>query len=364
MIPASAFCFSAPVGSATFVMYGCCKNDCCWGTGPMATPKGVEVAWNWFDTTLSTQINMLGDATESSQNMLTATFSESKKLSMQTIEDMIKGYSNAKEKMNQAYYFGEVSEAYLGDHIENMTPKIKIGNNAEKILSTTLNEDINQHANSYNHSHEIMDRYSSQNMDDIITQNAIPKKNSYQLSEFEKAIVNMKNIVNPFPSSTISDNTKETQSGKDYLVLKNIIKSNNAVSQKIINEIVSSYTPTLDVGDDVQAINEQIDDAGQSVQIVDNKISPMSYLQYMSDMRFGDNKWIFGPSGLTSMSKTGVIREVLILESLLLEVDKRIAERLYQMNVALAQMTSDKVRTNDMVMNKELSNVINAFLYN
>lgn len=341
-LPSTGHTNLAPVGPPAFVPYDCCCSPsdciCCWGTGPMLTPKGVDMAWEWFQKMLVSQFELIGPALESGQGKITKMVEETQKLKMKQLSIIAKNFSNAQEKNKRTAVYGEMGRSYLWEETSSDKPVLKSSKDAHKKLKKTLDEDALRHTKSFYNSTDVSGRLFEQETDDVSATKILPAHKTFDVQEGQEIMDVSKNIIDPMPVPNITSGLKDTSSGQTYDTLGKLKQAEIVLASNVINSVLAGYAPVADLGEQVEDIYRKVknDDSISPPQLTDDGISLFGYLDFMSDVRFGSDAWMSGGKGMSVRNRMGILKEVLIVESLLMEVERLKMERLSQISALMA----------------------------
>lgn len=349
LLPVKGYSFSAlsvpgtsnlpPVTTPALVPYSCCSGTppkCCYGTGPMATTSGVDITWAWWETRLISQIVPLGEAYESGQDKITAMFESGQDLKMKYLEDVVKGYMGAQNKLENVKNFGENSRVYGWEKLQGLKTSAHTGKLVEKDFQAQLEQEIATHSKSFKSGSSIVKRLSEQDIEEISASAILPVDKTLEIEDGQAMLETFKNIVDPFPALDIPDSIKNTGAAEQLDVLRKVRQSEIILPARVMESILAGYLPSLEMGDYLTEIYNEEGFEGVPEQVTsDGMVSSVGYLDFMSDMKFGNDAWMSD----TSRNGIGAMRDVLELDSLIMEVERRKMERIMQIASLLAMST-------------------------
>ena len=173
-------------------------------------------------------------------------------------------------------------------------------------------------------------------------ENVFPKGNTLQTDgEGEGSVTNAVRwaqvVTNPYPDLETNDALKETASGQDYEAIKKIKEASLTVPQLALSDLIAHKTPSHELGNWAEQMNQIMGQSGTPSCVVDGKISADALLNMLTDLRYANPNW---PIDIHSKSTAGLLRELLLMRSVHLEFKRRQMELLQHLSAMLATKTA------------------------
>lgn len=327
-------------------------TGCCNSAGEIATPEEVSTAASDAGEAVSDTVLEVGKAIESSQDKTTEMINKSFELQNEFLSDLFKSYGIAQEKMKSMERSGEGSKSYLATtpdcSSDGTRASVFQGLGAEKDLAANLKEDSRNHSLNTATSQDGYKRLIEQDIEDINSNLLFPAEGTLSVENAAKAKELVKTITDPFPVPALTGDQKNTSSGQQAEVLVKLREARMDVARSVLSDTVAAHSPTLEIEDLVMDIYEKMGQEGDPEIIQEGKVSPMAYINLMTDTRFANEDWLQGPDGINTMvSEIALLRELLDMNAVKMEIDRRQTKSLQQISVMMASKMANDV-SNEM----------------
>ncbi|MFW5759219.1 MAG: hypothetical protein ACOCYO_11105 [Bacteroidota bacterium] len=322
---------------------GCCNST----GGQIATPGEVSNAAKSAAEKVSNVVLEVGQAMESGQDKTTGMINKSFEFQNAYLEDLFKGLGLAQEKMKNLEMYGEASRVYEASFDDcagdDSGSRAYQGIKAEKQLSGLMKENLRDHSLKTMSSSSGYRRIVNQDMEDISSELIFPSDLTLSVEDVEKAKEMVKTMADPFPVPALTNSQKNTGSGEQTETLRKIREARMDVPKSVLMETVASYAPTLDMDEFATAAWERMGEDGEPDFVKDDMISPMAYINLMVDSRFANSTWLADENtGIHKKNYIGLLRELLVMNSVKMEMDRRQTKNLQQIAVMLATKTANE----------------------
>lgn len=324
-------------------MSGVKVTGCCTSTGLIASPSKVASEASKAANSVSDTVRDVGESLEAAQEKTTKTIDEHFKLQNKLLTDLFKGLGNANQKMESFKNYGPNSDSYI-ECDSSIGRQVAEGKVAEREMSKLIQSDLKEHSTTHNTSRPLYQRLLAQESEDINASYLFPQDSTLATEDVGKAKEMIKTVIDPFPPPTINDDLKDSSKGQDYEILRKIREARMSVPRAVMSDVVSAYSPTMELGSFAEEVKEKMGISDESMSYAkDGKVSPMAFLSLMTDMRFANPDWYQGPNGIHSKTTPGLLRELLIMNSVRMEMQRRQTKSLQYMSVMFAEQLADNV---------------------
>jgi hypothetical protein len=329
---------------------------CCSSTGPIATPQEVSLAAHKATnevnahTTVESQaiqyrIDTVGEtlAIELQKNRT----SNENLVEFQTnsIRDMLVQMGSAKEKVEAERIFGPQSRFESLCVEPEIGGTIQAGDKAEKQVRAKLEEDIQDHNRTYRSGKEVQEDIVQIPFENISSEYLFPSNKTLKKEGVKDAQNLSQLITNPNPTPGLSDADKKTKAGELYEVRRKMKESALIVPQLVFNKNIAAHSPSVPLGDQAIEMHKSMGGSGDpdELGIVGGNISPYAALDLMVNSRFSNPNWY---AELGEKNETAMMRELLAMEAVSLELQRRQMELTQLMALMLAQEASGQIQEN------------------
>lgn len=328
----------------------------CSSTGPIATPQEVSLAAHTATSEVNLHTTMESGLIQSRIDAVGKTLglelqknrsSNESLVEFQTnsIRDMLVKMGSAKEKIEAERTFGPQSR--LGNLCSEpeIGGNIQAGEKAEKEVKNKLEEDIKSYNRIYRPEKDVRDHITQIPYEKISSESLFPSNKTLKKEDVKDAQNISQLITNPDPTPELPDADKETTAGKLYENQRKIKESALVVPQLVFNKNIAAHSPTMPLGDQAIEMHRSMGGTGDpdEIGIVDDKISPYAVLDLMVNSRFSNPNWY---AELGEKNEIAMMRELLAMEAVSLELQRRQLELTQLMTLMLAQEASSRVREN------------------
>lgn len=320
-----------PVQATGAFVAGCATG------GPLATPMGVSFAATSAAKTVSNAVKQMGRSTKSEQKKITAAINKNFETQNSVLRQTVASLGVSMKKMENMKTFGPQSKAYGAGMVEDRFNTVMSGRSAESGLAAHFSQSIDQHARGFDRHHERILYYDQEDASSVSPSFFFPRDATLSGDELGKALFAIKSVVDPFPSPGLPEKYQETGKADAYEALRKIKYSRLAMPVSVISDITSSYAPVVELGEWGEKMYERMEGSGEPPQLEDGKISVMGYIDMMVNARFANQDWHSGQDGIHGMTEAGLLREMLVMESVNMEMQRRQTRYMQQTAGLLAQ---------------------------
>lgn len=163
----------------------------------------------------------------------------------------------------------------------------------------------------------------------------------------------IKSLTDARPVPMATEEQKQSPAGENYAATRLIHQGRLALGQEAMNAHVAYHSPTLpeDVVSWAERQWQEAGGQGTPAGLVDGKLSEAGLYKLLSQMRIGNPNWLAGLGGLT---EAGLLRELLLIQSMQFELTRKNNEFLDKMTFIMALDYTTKM---EAVQNKELEDL-------
>lgn len=323
--------FQARKVSAQAFVVGCANG------GPLATPMGVAAAATSAAQSVSGEVRRAGRAVKMEQKKIVAAINKNFEVQNSLIRQIIASLGVSMEKMENMRMFGPQSKAYGIGTVSDRLNTVMIGKAAENKMSGKYRGSLDKHTKEFQKPHQRSLFYREEKIEAITPGFFFPQNSALSIEQSRKADFAIKAVLDPFPTPNLPEKYKNRGRKMGYEAQRKVKYSRLAMPSAVISDVVASYQPTMELGEWAERMYRKMGGSGRPPQIVDGKISPMGYIDLMVNGRFANQQWYSGPTGIHSMTPTGILRELAVMESVNMEMQRRQMKYMQQTAALLAQ---------------------------
>jgi hypothetical protein len=321
---------TAPVGPGSFVI-GCCPDgQCASSVGRIATPAGIAMDFGWLTKTVSEQFRKMGKSYKSGLDKITSTLNKRFEAQNAKIRQIVVGFGQANEHFRNTLDFGERSKAYL-NHDRSVYITAQSSNS---LYSETLNKYSRKRSKSLTSRNQVAKRLNSLDNSSISSQEYFPPDATLSINELENLISSFQTISNAFPATNSSGQGPLAQAIQS---IRKIKRTRIAAAKSVLADVLSGYVPTVPASQKIAKLTER---TGETSRIDNDLLSPVGYLGVLVKARFASDEYRTGKTGIHTMTRTGLLRELASVEALLLAIERRKLRRAKQMAFLEAMQVS------------------------
>lgn len=336
--------FACPTNALSSAM-GTMVAGCAESGGLIATPMGVAFEAEKVANAITLEIIDLGKMIESEQTKTTSAVKEGFKSQNEILRDLFAGLGTSQQKIANQRNFGANSIAYgmNSGSSSDLGVQIYTGLQSSDKLKGEFVKYFEESTKNKKIAKERFKQTQEKDIEDVSFDYFSPRGDTLSAEQLSVAKYMLSNIIDPFPSLKLPKHLQDKGEKIGYTAQRKIKYSRLALPTAVLSGVISSYAPTVEVGDYAQNMLKILgNESGEG--IVDGKISPIRYLKLMTNMRFANNSWLSGPNGIHSKTKAGLLRELLIMQSVEMEMQRRQMMRLQQSAALLAQEQAIEVQ--------------------
>ena len=261
--------------------------------------------------------------------------------------------------MKNMRQFGPLSKAYGVGTVEDRLRYVMSGKQAENSLADKIRGDITDYSRTMKKKKHRSNYYMNKDLSSISSSFFFPQKGTLSAEQTDKVLFAVRSIVDPFPTPKLPEDKSGKGKNMGYQAQRKIKYSRLAMPAAVMSDIVSSYTPVMELGEWAKRMYKKMGGSGEAPQVVNGKISPMAYINIMVNSRFANENWFSGKNGIHGKTPTGVLREMAVMDSVKIEMQRRQMKYMQQISALLAQDQAMKTgeRFNDS-LNKMYEKVV------
>lgn len=340
--------FHVREASAQAFVAGCATG------GPLATPMGVSAASTSAAQSVSHTMRKVGKSVRGEQKKIVAALNKNFEAQNSVMRQIITSLGVSMEKMDTMRMFGPQSKAYGIGKMDGRLTAVLTGRNAEDKLANHFRNSISLHARKFKRRQERSVYYQEKEVSTVSPSFFFPQNGTLSSAQLDKALFAIKSAVDPFPTPHLPENYQGRGQDIGYEAKRKAKYSRLAMPAAVISDIVSSYAPVVEVGEWGEKTYTNMGGEGKPPQMVGGKISPMGYIDLMVSSRFANQQWYSGKTGIHSMTPTGLLRELAVMESVNMEMQRRQMRYMQQTAGLLAQ---DQAMEAGRRFNKSLNDI-------
>lgn len=318
--------------------------------GPIATPMGVAAQATRAAKSVSAKVKKVGKSLKSSQKKIVASINKNFETQNALLRQVLTSFGVSEQKMRNTRMFGPQSKAYGAGIVEDRLQSVMKGMSATDALSGRIRHALSQHSRQFWKKGQRNFFYAVEQSQAVSPSIFFPSNATLSKSQLRKVKYATRAIIDPFPTPKIKGkHFKNTDASKKYTSKRKIKYSYLAQPTAVMSDIMSSYAPTIELGKWAEKVQKRIGGRGRPPQVVNGKVSLMGYIDLMVDSRFANQSWYSGKRGIHSKTPTGLLRELLVMESVKMKMQNLQMRRMQQMAGLLAQEQAMKTgeRLND-----------------
>jgi hypothetical protein len=329
---------------------------CCSSTGPIATPQEVSLAAHKATSDVNSHTTMESMAIQNSIETVGETLaielqknrtSNESLVEFQTnsIRDLLVQMGSAKEKVEAERTFGPQSRFDVLCAEPEIGGNIQAGEIAEVQVQIRLEDDMKTHNREYRSEKAIRDYITDVPFEKISSESLFPSNKTLKKEGVKDAQNLSQLITNPNPNPELSDADKKTAAGRLYENQRKIKESLLVIPQLVFNKNIAAHSPSVPLGDQAIEMHKSMGGSGDpdEIGIVDGKVSPYAALDLMVNSRFSNPNWY---AELGEKNEVAMMRELLAMEAVNLELQRRQLELTQLMALMFAQEASFQIREN------------------
>ena len=346
-------------------------TGCCSSTGPIATPQEVFLAAQTsaaeviatttaeslaIQAELTTVGTMIGNEIQKTRNSNEILLKEQ----VSQFRNLLMEYGAAKETVEATRTYGSAAAMDNLCSKPEIVGRVQSGLIAEKKVQGKLSSDIQEYNNNFTSTQAVIDALHEKETEDTTPENLLPKNQTLSAESVKKAQSLNEMITNPVPDLQISDDDKKKETGKEYEVVQKVKAARMMIPQEVFNRNIAAHSPSIPAEEKVMEIYESMGGTGteEDAGIVNGMISPYAMLDLQVKSRYANPNWYLG---LNSKNEVGLMRELVTMNAVGLEIQRRQLELTQLTALMLAQDVAQKVNAESNRELKELySRVLSA----
>lgn len=344
---------SAPVGTGKIVK-GCCSAACAYTIGWIAKPKNVRKAWDWFDDTLSDQVEDMGESLQEGEQKIPAVLNKRFEAQNALFRSLLTSYGFAHEKSRNNKMFGPQSAAYASWDRSGYV----VGQGAGAALDVRMRQGMKEYAEGFQTQKQIAARLNQVSGSDLNPQCVFPANGTLTKQQGKELLVSLKTIIGAFPTVEAPESYRDTRAGQHYRAIRKARRFRAQVSEAILTEVAAGYMPTMSADDGIREMWQASGGQGDPAQVKDDGVSPVGYLGFLIRSRFANSKYRTGGKGSHAMPPAGLLRELASVTALRMAVKKRQLRRSQQIAFLLALQVSGRAAAKNLMLQESLQKTL------
>lgn len=335
----------------------------CAHSGPIATPSEVASAADEAADSIIEAVREMGEDLSANQKSILGSIDSNFEVQNAMLRDLLAGLGMSQQKSQNVRDYGKNSMAYGMENEESsdLGSKVNIGISATEKLERKFVGYFNDHVRKYETGMGANQHLQEKNIELVSPEMFFPTDNKLSSDYLSNARFMITNIVDPFPTYKLPEKFKNEGDRLGYEAQRKVKYSRLSMPVVALSRVVSAYAPTIELGDWSEAMHERMGDEDPKGIDDEGRISVMEYIDTQVDMRFANNDWISGSEGIHGKSQTGLLREIAMMESIGMEMQKRQMRNLQMATALLAQSVAMDV---DNTVNAELNGMYNRIITN
>ncbi|BBO86770.1 hypothetical protein DSCO28_73360 (plasmid) [Desulfosarcina ovata subsp. sediminis] len=296
----------------------------------------------------------LGETIASGHNTIQAAVTKGFEAHIQALRNLLVEQTVAERKIENYMDYGTPGRAPYASCDEESRVDVTLGRKNTAEASVMIRENIASFNTGFGERKASME--AIRELPEAVTsaENIFPKDNTLQMDGDDEGTVTnavrwVQIATNPYPDLTVQEELEETPSGKDYEAVKKIKEASLTVPQLALSDIIANKTPSHELGDWAEQMNAIMGQSGTPACVVDGKISADALLDMLTDLRYANPNW---PIDIHSKSKDGLLRELLLMDSVNLEYQRRNLVLLQHIVAMVAQDTTDEAKKMGRLMDE------------
>ena len=344
---------SPPVGMGKIVK-GCCNAACAYTIlGWIAQPKNVTDVYDWFDDTLSDQIEDWGKSHTSGAKQIPPMINKRFEKQNALFRPLLAGYGIAREKSINNKVFGHKSQAYASWDRSN----VLIGQGANDSLDSRMRNDLKNYAEGFEKPRDIGSRLFDMGEGSLNPRCIFPESGVTTMKQGRQLLASLKTIVSAFPATKLPESYQDNK-GKHYRALRKIQRLRSQVAEAILADVTAGYMPVIPVDEGMVKMWNASGGQGQPVDIKEGRMSPVNFLGFLIRSRFSSRDYRTGENGIHAMPDAGLLRELASVKALGMAVKRRQLLRSQQLAFLAAMQVSGSSAENSLDLEKVLQKVL------
>jgi len=324
LLPQPAF------ATGTFVV-GCAEG------GPLATPMGVASAATSAASSVRSTVKDVGKSLKGTQKKIIATINKNFEAQNSILRQILASMGTSREKMKHMRMFGPQSKAYGVGLVDGRWRNVMEGMKARSSLSGKFKDAIAQHSKEMWTKSQRSYFINTKKASFVSPSLFFPQDSVLSKKQLKKVKHSTKAIIDPFPTPELPESYKGSAAAKKYTSKRKIKYSYLAQPTAVMSDIISSYAPTMSLNNWSRGMYRKMGGSGKPSNVVNGKTSLMGYIDLMVDSRFANQGWYSRKNGIHSKTPTGLLRELLVMESVKMKMQNLQMKRMQQMSGLLAQ---------------------------
>lgn len=337
---------SAPVGTGKIVK-GCCSAACAYTVGGwIAKPKNVRKAWDWFDDTLSDQVEDMGESLQEGEQKIPAVLNKRFESQNALFRSLLTSYGFAHEKNRNNKIFGPQSAAYA---TWDRTGYV-VGQGAGTALDFRIRQEVKEYAEGFQTQKQIAARLKQVSGSDLNPQCVFPANGTLTKKQGKEMLVSLETIIGAFPTVEAPKSYRDTRAGQHYRAIRKAQRFRAQVSEAILTEVAAGYMPIMSADDGIREMWQASGGQGDPARVKDDSVSPVGYLGFLIRSRFANSEYRTGGKGIHAMPPAGLLRELASVNALRMAVKKRQLRRSQQIAFLSALQVSGKAAAKSLML--------------
>ncbi len=340
---------SLDTGEGTVIPFGCCDWACCVGVGIMATPQGVQNAFDAFENSTINRLDQLFiDANITFYDhwqAIVPEYAKNREALAKLVEHInnewhrnITQFGMAQQELKIQEKFGEKAKFDTMCLGENIAKAIQVQKDAEKKLHPHISQSADTYRESFKNPDTIFEHHLAKDTNDLSGQVLLTSSGTMDVEQIKKAMAMNELILDPYPELQLPESKKTTRHGQRYETLRIIKKAHLAIAQDLLSANITQQAPTIDSA----IVNKVLTDMGVTEGLLpeDTRISSKQFSQILIDSKNANPNWY---TQIADKNSFGLEREQLVVKALTLEQELQELFKLHKQTMLKAQLLAAQV---------------------
>lgn len=338
--------------ASVWAVGGSSVKGCATNTLPLATPRGVSDAASDAADTVTDEVEDMAEALRTGQNQIISTIESSFETQNTVLHQLLVNLEKERQKIRNQRIFGSRSDSYMPVSEDEKQEDVLAGLRMEENMASVYRDRIDKYIQDFDKRKQRLQFYGLEDLDEIDSDFFFPEGGTLSVEDGQKVLFALRSIIDPFPTPNLPE---ELEGGaEEYEALKKAKNSRLAMPTSVLSEIAASYMPTIEAQEWKDDMYATMGGSGTPSEVEGERISPMTYLDMMVASRFANQDWLTGEEGIHGKTPTGVLREIAVMDSVKMEMQRRQMRYLQQTAGLLAQ---EQAARTDEQFGEKLQNI-------
>lgn len=334
-----------------------CESDLCCNEedikGPIVVPDHNEQKDGKGDInidgfTVLSGILGVGQGLRDGSNKTTATINKNFETQNSVLRQALTGMGVGMERTENMTMFGPDSRGYnTGDESTEFGSSVQSGMNAKARTSQKLRDDLDSYYREFDSRQKILERLLA-----APSGNEPGNKDTLASDELAATKERAKTVLDPLPALNLAQNLDKGRTAESYKSTRKVKDSRLLIPTAVMSDLIAARAPVMGLEDWSEKMHGNMGGKDDPGRASDGKLSANGLAGTLTDMRFANQDWMAGQDGIHGMTKTGLLREILMSRA-----DKLMEE--YRKMLWLDRMAA-LMAQKQLSQNKELDYVLES----